>query len=196
MARWLLCDYGEVLCVPPPVGAWAALLEAAAEAGYDRERDFPGDYWAHRQAYDRADLTARDYWTKTIGTRPGPDRLRDLIGADQNIWTFPNHASVEAATRAQSRGWKLALFSNAPVEVAAAIDAQPWLEPFQPRFFSCHLRAVKPEPRAYQAVLRALRAEPGEIVFFDDRPPNVEEAVRIGIDARLFQNPVQFDWLQ
>jgi putative hydrolase of the HAD superfamily len=195
MVRWLLCDYGEVLCLAPPAGAWAELRAAAIRAGYDPEGDLHNDYWTQRQAYDRGDLSATEYWTVTIGAQPDQNRLTELVAADQEIWIHPNHASLDAARRAQNRGWNLALFSNAPVEVAAAIDVQPWLEPFHRRFFSCRLRAVKPEPLAYEAVLNMLRADPAQVVFFDDRPPNVEGAARAGIDARLFHDPSQFDSL-
>jgi putative hydrolase of the HAD superfamily len=184
-----------VLCLPPPPDAWAALRAAAIDAGYDPERDFHSDYLAHRQAYDRADLGVAEYWAKTIGAQPGPARLKELIRRDQEIWIHPQQASLAGARRAQARGWKLALFSNAPLEVAAAIEAQPWLGPFAPRFFSSRLQAVKPEPEAYEKVLRELRADPGDVVFFDDRPANVEGAARAGIHGRLFHSPAQFDQL-
>jgi putative hydrolase of the HAD superfamily len=61
------------------------------------------------------------------------------------------------------------------------------------RFFRCDLRAVKPEPAAYRAVLTGLGARPGDVVFFDDRPGNVAAAAEMGIDARLFEDPAQFD---
>ena len=102
-------------------------------------------------------------------------------------------ATLDAAQRAAQRGLRLAILSNAPLEMAKEIDAAPWLAPFTRRFFSCHLRAVKPEPAAYQAVLAALSARPEEVVFFDDRPVNVVAAAQLGIDARLFEAPAQLD---
>jgi putative hydrolase of the HAD superfamily len=87
----------------------------------------------------------------------------------------------------------LAILSNAPVEVADQIDAAPWLASFTKRFFSCRLRAVKPEPAAFHAVLAALPADPGDVVFFDDRDANVVAAAELGMDARRFEDPAQFD---
>ncbi len=83
---------------------------------------------------------------------------------------------MAAAERAGHRGLRLAILSNAPAEVADEIDEAPWLAAFSRRFFSCRLKAVKPEAAAYRAVLDALGAEPGEVVFFDDRPANVAGA--------------------
>ncbi len=188
---WLLCDYGEVLCLAPSDADRRALVEAS---DWDPRRgDFWAAYWADRPAYDRADVTVEDYWTRVLGHRPGPRQLKALIAADGAGWLHPNLDSLAAAERAGRRGVHLAMLSNAPVEVADLIDSAPWMASFSRRFFSCRLRAIKPEPTAYQAVLDAVGAEPSDVVFFDDRPANVAGAARLGIDARLFEDPGQLD---
>ncbi len=188
---WLLCDYGEVLCRPPTQHDRARL---AALAEWDRARgDFWEAYWVDRAAYDRADLTAHDYWTRLLQHTPTDERLRRLTVADAAGWLHPNDLSLAAARRAGQRGLRLAIFSNAPVEVAEQIDAAPWLASFPKRFFSCRLHAVKPEPAAYLAVLAQLGARPEEVVFFDDRAANVAAAAQLGIDAYRFKDPAQFD---
>ncbi len=191
---WLLCDYGEVLCFPPSA-ADRAVLMAAADWNPARG-DFWQAYWTDRLAYDRADLSAEEYWTRMLGYAPRPDQLGHLIAADTAGWLHPNRAVIAAAERAGERGLRLAILSNAPAEVAAGIDSAPWLAAFCQRFFSCRLRAVKPEAVAYRAVLDALGAEPSEVVFFDDRPANVAGAARVGIDARLFKTAAQLDQLK
>jgi putative hydrolase of the HAD superfamily len=189
--NWLLCDYGEVLCVAPPAADWRLLV---AEAAWDSETaDFGAAYWASRVAYDRGDLTAGAYWEQVLGRPLAPDQLDRLIERDIAIWLHPNRASVAAAVAAKDRGFRLAILSNAPNEVAAAIDRAEWLDAFDRRFFSCRLRSVKPEPAAYTSVLAALGAEAHEVLFFDDRPVNVAGAEAVGIRAVLFEDPSQFD---
>jgi putative hydrolase of the HAD superfamily len=188
---WLLCDYGEVLCLPPTDDDRSTL---AAEARWDPQNgDFWEAYWVDRVAYDRADLTAEAYWERLLGHAPPPEQLGRLIQADAMGWLHPNQLTLAAAERAAKRGLRLAILSNAPLEVAAEIDAAPWLASFSPRFFSCYLHAVKPERAAYDAVLKALGARPEEVVFFDDRPANVAGAAELGIDARLFDDAGQID---
>jgi putative hydrolase of the HAD superfamily len=188
---WLLCDYGEVLCLAPSDADRRALVKAA---GWDPRRgDFWAAYWADRPGYDRADVTVEDYWARVLGHRPGARQLEALIAADGAGWLHPNLDSLAAAERAGQRGLHLAMLSNAPVEVADLIDSAPWMASFSRRFFSCRLRAIKPEPTAYQAVLDAIGAEPSDVVFFDDRPANVAGAALLGIDGRLFEYPGQLD---
>lgn len=190
--RWLLCDYGQVLSTAPPPEEWDALRRAAG--GLD-DRQMYDVYWQHRPAYDRADLTAAEYWRLVLGGEPAPDRLAELQRLDVAMWLHPEASSVAAAVRAASRGWRLAILSNAPVEVAASIADRPWLAPFERRFFSCDLRAVKPEPAAYAQALAGLGAQPEDVVFFDDRPDNVEAAAALGMAAVLFRHAGQIDEL-
>jgi putative hydrolase of the HAD superfamily len=187
--RWLLCDYGEVLSLPPTESDRAGL---SAASGWEPERgDFWTAYWVDRQAYDRADLSAHEYWSRLIGRPPAGEQLKRLIELDAAVWLHPNPASVAAIRQVAADGMQLALLSNAPIEVAEAIDRLEWLDVFSRRFFSCYLRATKPDPATYLAVLAALDAQPEQVVFFDDRPDNVAAARDLGIDARQFREPAQ-----
>ncbi len=103
---------------------------------------------------------------------------------------------MAAADRAAARGFRLALLSNAPVEVARAIDRQPWLAAFTPRVYSCDLGAIKPDPAVYRSLLDVLGADAGDVVFLDDREDNVAAAGELGIEAHLFKAPVQLDALE
>ncbi len=192
MTSWLLCDYGQVLSTAPPEEEWDRLRLAV---GGLSPSDFLAAYWDHRPAYDRADLSAAAYWKLVTGDEPDADRLARIIRLDTAVWLHPDRPSVEAAVAAAGRGHRLAIFSNAPVEVAAAIDRLEWLEPFEARFYSCDLRAVKPEPAAYRQVLEGLGAAPGEVFFVDDRAANVDAARSAGIRAEVYSGPEVFDRL-
>lgn len=186
---WLLCDYGEVLSQAQPAADRSALV-AASGLG---ELDFWRAYWTHRPAYDRADISVEDYWASVLSRSTTPQHVRDLTALDVTSWLHANSAAVESADRAGRRGYRLAILSNAPIEVAVAIDRAPWLAGFQPRVFSCRLRLTKPDPAVYRKVLDHLAAQPGEIVFFDDRTENIAAAQAVGIQAHLFTDSSQFD---
>lgn len=186
---WLICDYGEVLSEPPPDEDRAALEAAAGWSGSSEA--FWEAYWIHRRGYDRGDVSAGEYWKSVLSRSVTDSQLTALIDADVAGWLHPNRRAIEAIGSLSDRGVQLALFSNAPVEVAAGIDAAPWMESFSRKFFSCYLRAVKPEPAAYRAVMDALKAQPGDVLFVDDRPVNVAGAEAVGIPAVLFKDPDQ-----
>jgi putative hydrolase of the HAD superfamily len=191
--RWLLLDYGQVLCTAPPADEWAELQKAA---GFDDPDLFYSVYWEHREAYDRGDLTADQYWDLVAPGGLGlPDPLR-VRALDLAIWTHPMEASVRAARQAaEDKHWRLALFSNAPLEVADAVESLDWLDFIEERFFSGRIRRVKPEPEAYRHVLRRLAAKPEDVLFFDDRPDNVHAARALGLLAEVFTDPAQLEAL-
>jgi putative hydrolase of the HAD superfamily len=164
---WVLCDYGEVLSLPRPLPARLALEEVAGRLG----PEFWATYWQHRPGYDRGDTTVIDYWSAVLGFRPDRRKLARLIELDVAGWLHTNANTLAATWRAAERGLRLAILSNAPHEVADAVDAASWASAFSSRLFSSRLRAVKPERGVYLATLRALDADPSQVTFFDDRPP-------------------------
>ena len=188
MPRWLLLDYGQVLCTAPPADEWDDLRRTA---GHQDGPTFSAAYWEHRPAYDRGDLTPEEYWGRVAPGAP----LEALRPLDVRIWLHPCQPAVDAAGRAAARGWPLALFSNAPVEVAEAIDDLDWLHAVSRRFYSCRINRVKPEPEAYLHVLAELGVDPTEVVFFDDRADNVVGARLLGIEAHVFSEAGQLDAL-
>jgi putative hydrolase of the HAD superfamily len=186
---WLVCDYGGVLSLDQPDAARALLAEGRAMA----ETEFWNRYWLHRPAYDRAELGAPEYWALVLGAPPSASKCDELVTADVASWSHPNLDAVAAALRTTSRGFRLALLSNAPIEVARGIERLPWLAPFEPRFFSCDLGAIKPDPAIYLSVIRALGGNASALVFVDDREDNVAAATRLGIQAHQFTTASQFD---
>lgn len=186
---WVLCDYGEVLSLPQPLPDRLALEDEAGRSG----PEFWSTYWEHRPGYDRGDTAVIDYWSAVLGFRPGPRKLARLIEVDIAGWLHLNPDTLAATTRAAERGLNLAILSNAPLEVADAIDATTWASAFSPRLFSSRLGAVKPEAEIFAAVLQTLDVAAREVVFFDDRPDNVAAAKRAGMIAHLFTNAAQID---
>jgi len=186
---WLLCDYGQVLSLPQPEADRDALVAASGLTA----PEFWQGYWAHRAAYDQADVSSLEYWTQALG-RTVDEPLRQRLSAlDMASWLHPNDQTVAAAGRAAERGYRLAILSNAPIELAEALAEVPWLARFEVRLFSCRLRLSKPDPAIYRAAIERLAAAPEDIVFLDDRADNVAAAAALGIRAHLFTEAEQID---
>jgi putative hydrolase of the HAD superfamily len=185
---WLVCDYGDVISRTPTksdVATLAALCRLEVDA-------FERAYWRTRISYDRGDIDAFGYWNGVVSGPLTPERLVALIEADVASWIRLNERATAAVEDAEARGRRLALLSNAPVEIARVIDAMPWFARFEHRMFSCDVRLTKPDPAIYRALLDHLDSEPSEVAFVDDRVENVVAAGALGIRAVHYLSPETF----
>lgn len=186
---WLVCDYGEVLSRRPTKDDEAKVAEMCGLDLAELQRR----YWVRRIDYDRGDIDARTFWEDVAGASLDDDRLEACVAADAEGWMRLDERTTAAVERAAERGWRLALLSNAPVEISRRLDALAWLGRFELRIFSCDLRLTKPDPAIYVKMLDLLDAEAGEVVFVDDRAANVAAARELGIRSLLFTGPEVFD---
>ncbi|MEU4220356.1 HAD-IA family hydrolase [Actinoplanes sp. NPDC026623] len=177
----LLLDFGEVISLAQPAGEVA---ELAALAGLP-VGEFSRRYWVNRPAYD-AGGSALAYWTEIIGAAPGGDRLRRLIERDVASWLHLNPEMLRLLDAVHAAGTPVSLLSNAPRELARALDRHADLKGFGHLLFSADLALVKPDPAIFAAALAALGAGPGDVVFVDDRRANIEAAAALGIRGILF----------
>ncbi|WP_176484593.1 HAD family hydrolase [Sphingomonas spermidinifaciens] len=116
----------------------------------------------------------------------GP-RFNESVGAP----VAGMHAVVEALDEA---GVPLFAITNFSHEFFPPFRAE-WPELFD-RFrnivVSGEERMVKPDPAIYHLALARFGLQPGEAVFVDDNPANVDAANAIGIDAHLFRDAPSF----
>lgn len=126
------------------------------------------------------------YWSAVAGRSVEPAEAERLEDLDHESWSHPDPGSLALVERLVARGTGVALLSNAPIGLAAAIDGLPWMQAVGQRFYSCRLRVAKPDPRAYWAVLSELGVAPGDAFLIDDRPANVAGAERVGVPSLRF----------
>ncbi len=191
MLKAIVFDYGKVLTFPPTAEDWARLagcFDAPVE-------EFQKPYWGLRDAYDRAQLTADSYWS-AVGEQLGRKLTREgvayLTELDNRQWTNANPAMLELAWQAQREGLKIGILSNMQLDMLAAMRKKfDWLNRFDAQLYTCEFGAVKPEPEAYNAALRALGVRAEEALFFDDKQVNIDGARAVGMHAELFTGDVE-----
>jgi putative hydrolase of the HAD superfamily len=187
---WVLFDYGGVISQPQPEAEVALLARVAGSTA----GDFVAAYWAHRLDYDRGELDGVTYWHKvaaSLGRSFSVAEMAELTQLDIASWLHLQPGTVSLIEDLAAAGHRLSLLSNAPAEVAEAVAALPVAACFEHCLFSCYLRAVKPEPECYRAVLALLGASPADVVFVDDRVPNITGAQALGIRGVHFTGPAQ-----
>jgi putative hydrolase of the HAD superfamily len=191
MIRHLLVDYGEVISTPLSENA---ITDLAALA--DQPRDtFLHRYWHHRPAYDLGQSPA-DYWSEVLARdlAGSPPLVNRLTTIDAHGWLRLNSPTLRILLAyVRFTGVKLALLSNAPEPLAIAIDHCFWSRHFDHRYYSCRLSAAKPDARAFQIVLDDLGAQPGEVLFIDDRTENTLAARDLGMHTITFESASDLD---
>lgn len=80
--------------------------------------------------------------------------------------------------------------SNFGAESFAEAEREyPFLEEFDERFVSAHMKLTKPDPAIYQHVEDRLPYSASALLFTDDRADNIEAARERGWKVHLFEGP-------
>ncbi len=186
--RAVIFDFGKVLSAHPDADAHTSLVETSGVS----DAVFEQHYWAHRHDYDAGKLNGQTYW-QTVAQGAGfeltAERLKALHHHDSLMWANLNAPMVEWAHALHDAGIKTAILSNmGEVILAYMRENFAWLEIFDQLTWSCELLTAKPDPAIYRHTVEQLGVEPGQAIFIDDIPANIEAAREIGIHGILFKN--------
>jgi putative hydrolase of the HAD superfamily len=87
--------------------------------------------------------------------------------------------------------YKLGVISNAVRGLPALLNTWGILDLFEVVIGSGDEGIMKPDPDIYQLAIERLDVRPGEAVFVDDHPENVEGAQNVGMHGILYQSREQ-----
>ncbi len=189
--------FGVIARTQDPVGQRELEQLVGAEPAAE---EFWAAYWRHRPAYDRGAVTGARYWAavgEDLDLTMTPELAVALVDADVRSWSRIDPAMVELLHRLRRASRRIALLSNAPHEIAAAMRThQGWLELFDGVVFSCEAGTAKPEPAAFRAVEQTLAADSRSFVMIDDRTENITAAKEFGWAGITFTGPAHLaEWL-
>jgi putative hydrolase of the HAD superfamily len=184
----VIFDFGYVLSLPPQASDYQRL---AGLAGIDG-KPFDKIYWEKRTDYDQGAIDGPAYWRRiaeAAGKEFTPAQIDSLIAADIAIWMRANPVMMEWVRALKSRGLKIAVLSNMPIEIASYMrQYAPWFRDFDYVCFSAEVRLAKPEAAIFYACLKAVHSRPEECLFIDDRAENVEASRALGLQALKFES--------
>lgn len=136
-----------------------------------------------------------------IGSGEFVSGLRDRLGLDfedeefQRIWVScwrEDMPGINELLDEAPEDLCLAVLSNTnPMHMDNFLETRPVLKKFHRLFLSYEMGLSKPEKEIYLRVLDELKVSPGEVVFFDDKPENVEGALSAGMQAHVFRDADQ-----
>ncbi|MBV8842022.1 MAG: HAD family phosphatase [Bryobacterales bacterium] len=181
-------DFGGVLCFHPPDAKFDPIAKIF---GLPVSELIPL-FWEKRAEYDAARLDAWTYWSdiaRASGKELNDSMLRELIRHEVALWNNYDDRVLGWAAHLRASGFRTGILSNLPPALGAELRATPgFLDTFDHVTFSYELKSVKPEPAIYENAIGGLAVAPGEALFLDDRPENVEGARAVGMMAELFKS--------
>jgi FMN phosphatase YigB (HAD superfamily) len=114
-----------------------------------------------------------------------------------DIWSsifLPETLIPESLLTDLKSRYRLVLLSNTnAIHFDMVSRRYPLLRHFDEYVLSHRVGALKPDPKIYDAAIRAARCRPEECFFTDDIAAYIEGARRHGIDAVQFQNVAQIE---
>jgi putative hydrolase of the HAD superfamily len=194
--RALLLDFGGVISVsaferhrqteqllnlPPHSLTWLGPL--------DPDTDPP---WV---AMQRDEMTEREYWAmraRELGMAVGESGWDMATMLARLRHTDPNNAVRPEMRRlirqARAGGIRVAMLSN-EFELfygPGMLERIDVLREMEAVVDATHTKILKPDPRAYQLALEALKLPARDVLFVDDQFRNIAGAVRVGLQAQHF----------
>jgi len=113
-------------------------------------------------------MTEGDYYTERLRERKGMKNIVSSLRKNYRVVSVSNDNTI--ASRAISR----------------EIGLKPF---FDAEFVSSEIGVKKPDKGVFNFLLKRFGIGPGEMIFIDDKPENVESAKRLGITGFHFTCP-------
>ena len=184
MIKAIIFDFGRVITAQKPLSLFRSY---EIELGLDP--DTVNSIMFDSQAWQDALLgrkTTEEFWHLIgpelgLNTADEVNRFRRRYHADEAI----NEAVLDLIRKLRGR-YKLAILSNAPPDLTRWLADWEMRDLFEVVFCSGDEGMIKPDPAAFKLTLERLGVEPGEAVFIDDTPENVEAARKLGIQGIIF----------
>jgi len=180
--RAVILDLGGVIAPGP---SQAQIAEAAAACGVDIDT-FLRAFWKNRIAYD-AGLDPQEYWRDVAALldRSFDDSLiAAMIEREIHFWMRFDDRVLDWSRQMRAEGRCIGLLSNLPSPLGLRLRGDAaFMAHFDHTTMSFELGVVKPQREIYEYAVSGLGVEPGEALFIDDRPENVEGARAAGLQA-------------
>jgi putative hydrolase of the HAD superfamily len=183
--RAVIFDFGGVLCFHPDR---EMIARAAEHCGVEYDA-FLKAMWKDRLSYD-AGQDPREYWrgvAQSAGKSFDDDLIARMIEREIEFWSKYDDRVFTWIDHLRASGIRTGILSNLPRPLGQRLrQVDGFLNHFDHVTFSYELSLVKPQRAIYDDAVRGLGVQPGEALFLDDRPENIQGAKEAGLEAELF----------
>jgi putative hydrolase of the HAD superfamily len=165
--------------------------EAASVFHLDWE-DFQDRHDLSFPAFDSGNITLNEYLDRTLFYKPRPftrEEFTAFMFAQSK--EYPETRAVLDAA-AKSGKYFLGTINNEPLELNEyRIETFQLRRDFLVFFSSCYVHARKPEEAIFRIALEVTQRPAERCVFIDDRPLNLENPRRLGMNVIHYENAPQ-----
>jgi epoxide hydrolase-like predicted phosphatase len=134
----------------------------------------------------RGAITPEAYWEVVRESLGLDSEALAALREDFYIGDRLDKALVELIVDLHEREVLVGLLSNNTLDLYDALAAFELDQLFDAVVISAEIGLMKPDPAAYQAVLKRLGVAPHQAIFVDDFPANVDGARSVGMEAVRF----------
>jgi putative hydrolase of the HAD superfamily len=136
---------------------------------------------------------AFEYWQPVL-------KEWDVNLSEQEFWDYWFKAEVQSefmikfARELRGEGIKVFILSNNFRERAEYYGHYPWIHDAVDKvYFSWQTGFIKPDPQAWELVLKENDIKPEECIYFDDQDKNINAAESVGIKAFRFTDEQELE---
>lgn len=164
----------------------------AAEAFHLDWDDFQDRHELSFPAFDAGQISLNEYLDRTLFYRP-----RKFSREEFTAFMFAQSKEYSESRSildqyAATNRYFIGAINNEPLELNQfRIESFDLRRDFQVFFSSCYIHARKPEEAIFRVALAVTQRQPGECVFIDDRPLNLDAPRRLGMSVIHYQTPDQ-----
>ena len=145
----------------------------------------------HLPKLDSGKIDESNFWNNV-----GIDTDSDLLKNNkESLWNtyfrknaIPNHDVKKLSMDLKENGFDIGIISNIEKITHTVVEDWDMLSHFKHKFMSYQIGFSKPDPRIYEHVIQKLPYTEDELLFIDDKLPNVESAKNSGMSSIHFIN--------
>lgn len=120
--------------------------------------------------------------------------------SEEQFWDYwfkgevPLEPVIKIAKDLRAKGIKVFILSNNFKERAEYYGHYPWMhDAVDKAYFSWQTGFVKPDPKAWELLLKENNLKPEDCIYFDDQEKNLQAAEGVGIRSFLFTNEANLE---
>lgn len=148
------------------------------------------EYFARNHQANVGKVTYNEVWKEVFSVLKRPEAFGAFFKfqTDWEAKKVLNTEFLDLSDQLRKAGYKTGILSNASAEMAEYVRKEKIDTHFDVYLPSCEIGCMKPDRRAYTALVEALQIEMSSLIFIDDTPRSLESADELGYTPVLFEN--------